>query len=452
MSYLHHLEHPNILPLLTSYTYDGVPNFLLPLAEGGDLEKLLNGKCRPKDFAVDTRFYSALSGLTSALETLHDYKSGLLGREMIGYHHDLKPKNVLVSKARFILSDFGLSKVKTGEDSRTPFKRGQGHYLAPECEDLDKNFAKGVISRASDVWSLGFILLEVIVFMTGGSDAVAEFRESRTTKKGFLTTETFFYNDSINPEVDKKILELANCDDVVVKDTTALIRQILVVDYEKRPKASEITLRLRIISFKASYLRLLTAFQSIRWRIDDLDTITEWDTFRHMAHISTFGGNLITSNNLDTEILNLFASRADFESLLASMEGLVNCIVRSDLSFDVSTRILSDLRYINNLLNLETSDNRKDQDAESAGILLETDPGENTTEPIASEHVRNLNFKDCVLTVLTSAVLRNSVISEDERFLALEQDWQITIYVLPSGEMIQQIEMPHNLRPFRWPW
>ena len=32
MSYLHHLEHPNILPLLTSYTYAGVPNFLLPLA------------------------------------------------------------------------------------------------------------------------------------------------------------------------------------------------------------------------------------------------------------------------------------------------------------------------------------------------------------------------------------------------------------------------------------
>lgn len=49
MSYLHHLEHPNILPLLTSYTYNDVPNFLLPLVEGGDLEQFLNAKHRPKD-------------------------------------------------------------------------------------------------------------------------------------------------------------------------------------------------------------------------------------------------------------------------------------------------------------------------------------------------------------------------------------------------------------------
>ena len=154
MSYLYHLGHPNILPLLTSYTYDSVPNFLMPLAEGGDLEHLLTLNSRPKEFVEDTNFFNALSGLASGLETLHKYKSDILGTEMIGYHHDLKPKNVLLTRGRFVLSDFGLSKLKTGEDSRTPFKVGQGHYLAPECEDPDSGFSKGVISRASDVWSL----------------------------------------------------------------------------------------------------------------------------------------------------------------------------------------------------------------------------------------------------------------------------------------------------------
>ena len=99
------------------------------------------------------------------LETLHDYKSSVLGTEMIGYHHDLKPKNVLVSEARIVLSDFGLSELKTDDDSRNPFRRGQGHYLAPECADLVHNLSKGVTSRASDVWSSRCILLEVIVFM-----------------------------------------------------------------------------------------------------------------------------------------------------------------------------------------------------------------------------------------------------------------------------------------------
>ena len=159
--------------------------------EGGDLEQFLNAKHRPKDFAENTHFYDALSGLASALETLHEYKSDVLGTQMIGYHHDLKPKIVLVSEGRFVLSDFGLSKLKISEDSQTPFKRGQGHYLAPECEDLEHDFSKGVISRASDIWSLGCIVLEVIVFMIGGTDAVAEFREHRKTKTGFLRRKRF---------------------------------------------------------------------------------------------------------------------------------------------------------------------------------------------------------------------------------------------------------------------
>ena len=410
----------------------------------------MNENSRPQDFAENTRFYGALSGLTSALETLHDYKPGLRGTEMIGYHHDLRPKNVLVSKARFILSDFGLSKLKTGEDSRTLFKRGQGHYLAPECEDLDNNFAKGVISRASDVWSLGCIILEVIVFMVKGADAIVGFRERLTTKRGSLTSKTLFRGDSIHPEVVRIMLEFDECDDPAIKDTAALVRQILVIDHKKRPKASEIALRLRIISFKASYLRLHVAFQSIRWRIESPDTITEWDTFHHAAHMSAFEDNSIASNDLDIEILHPFASRADFEGLLASMESLHNCIVCSDLSSDVSARILPDLRQLNISLKVQNNDEQRQQDPESGATPLEIDSDRNTPGPVASTNVRNLTLKDCILTVPTSTE-RDIVISEDERFLAMEQDRQLTIYALPLGERIQSIENPDELQPFRAP-
>lgn len=451
MSYLHHLEHPNILPLLTSYTYNGVPNFLLPLVEGGDLEQLLNKNRRPKDFARDNNFYDALSGLTSALETLHDYKSCVLGTEMIGYHHDLKPKNVLVSEARFVLSDFGLSKLKTGDDSRTPFKKGQGHYLAPECEDLERNFSKGVISRASDVWSLGCILLEVIVFMVGGNDAIVDFRQRRAVKKGFFATKTFFCGESINPEVERRTLELANGKDAIVRKAAVLIRQILVIDFTKRLKASEIAVRLRRISFEASYEGLLAAFQNVRWRINSPDTITEWNKFSRMAHNMSLEDDMIRFDNTHTQYLELFADRAQVESLLASMERLLSHIVCSDLSSDISVGITLNLEQINDLLGVRIGHHQRGQDQDSkvndSGAVLDHD----TSRPDGSGYVRDLSVNDYILTATTTAV-NNATMSEDERFLAVECDWQIAIYALPSGEKVQEIAMPDRLQPFRRAW
>ena len=451
MSYLHHLEHPNILPLLTSYTYNGVPNFLLPLVEGGDLEQLLNKTSRPEHFAKDICFYNALSGLTSALETLHDYKSSVLGTEMIGYHHDLKPKNVLVSEARFVLSDFGLAKLKTGDDSRTPFKMGQGHYLAPECEDLEHNFSKGVISRASDVWSLGCILLEVIVFMFGGSDAVKDFRQRRKSKKGFFTTATFFCGDSVNPEVERRTLELANQEDTNIRKVADLIRQILVIDFRKRLKASEIAVRLRIISFETSYKALSAAFQIVRWRIDNPDAITAWDKFRHVAHNLSFEDGMMAASALEAQLLEFFADQPHFESLLASMERLLEHIVSSDLSSDISTGISSNLEQINQLLSLRISHHQSGQSLDGGTNALGTDSDQSQSRSDGSECVHDLNSGDHVLTATTS-VLNNAAMSNDDSFLAVESDWQITVYALPLGEKIQEITIPQELQSFRRAW
>lgn len=448
MSYLHHLQHPNILPLLTFYTYNGVSNFLLPLAEGGDLEQLLNGKCRPNKFAEDARFYNALSGLTSALETLHEYKSGVLGTEMIGYHHDLKPTNVLVLEARFVLSDFGLSKLKTGEDSRTPFRMGQGHYLAPECEDSEQNFSKGVISRASDVWSLGCIMLEIIVFMVGGTDAVVEFRERRTTKRDFLTTKTFFFGKSINLEVETRIDRLENCEDMVHRKVAALIRQILVIDFRKRPKASEIAVRLRMITFEAAYLRLHAAFNGIGWRIDSLDTTTEWTRLRHMAHSLVLDDGTIAFDAPDTNDLEPFADREHVEKVLASMEKLLNQITNSELSSNVSLEITSNLRQTNDLLSVLLSDQQKIQEPDCEATHLEISSSQNTRRPISPEDVRQLAFEACILTTTTSAV-QNAVMSKDEKFLAVEHHWDITIYALPLGEKVQDIKPPPGVEIMR---
>ena len=448
MSYLYHLEHPNILPLLTSYTYNGVPNFLLPLAEGGDLEHLMNEKSRPSELSQDAQFYDAISGLASGLETLHEYKSDVLGREMIGYHHDLKPKNVLVSTGRFILSGFGLSKLKIGDNSRTPFKKGQGHYLAPECEDPEHDFSKGMINRASDAWSLGCILLEVIIFMAGGSDSVARFRESRTTKKGFLTTRTFCHENSINSGVEKMLIELADCGNKAIERSVALLRQILVINPENRLKASEIAVGFRLISFEAWYLNLSTAFESIRWRVEDPETIAGWNRLRRLAHSLTSRDNTTAGCTPNTTSSSFFSKRSQVESLLESIKRLFNYIVTLDLSADFTTAISSDLKQVNSFLDLKLNDNQGKRDSTS---LVEAESVNFTNNTVEPEHMRELSWKESTLTVPTANV-NNATISKDERFLAVEYNRQISIYALPSGDIIQAMRIPDALQPAQREW
>ncbi|KAI0490093.1 kinase-like domain-containing protein [Xylaria cf. heliscus] len=150
-AFLQDLDHPSILPLLTTYTQHGTTRFQFPLAEAGDLETLLMSQHRPEAFLGYSAFYEALHGSASALESQHGFKLEDLDVKLMGYHHDINPKNVLVRNGRFVLADFGLSKLKEGSNSKTPFKIGGGHYLAPECEDADAGYEKGIIGRSSSL-------------------------------------------------------------------------------------------------------------------------------------------------------------------------------------------------------------------------------------------------------------------------------------------------------------
>jgi serine/threonine protein kinase len=105
---LNELKHPNIIELLSSYTYRGKHNFLFPLAQG-DLAEFLTSNERPPQFQPDRAFYTALRELSSAIGKVHHYTSARLKLDLIGCHHDLRPQNILVGGSTFLLADFGLS-------------------------------------------------------------------------------------------------------------------------------------------------------------------------------------------------------------------------------------------------------------------------------------------------------------------------------------------------------
>ncbi|KAF9771363.1 hypothetical protein IL306_010990 [Fusarium sp. DS 682] len=145
------LEHPNISKLLGCYTYRGVHSFLFSEASGGDLYQFLRSP-RPNTFPSKSSFLVALAGLASAVASVHNFVVDKLPLAYIGCHHDLKPGNILVEDQRFILSDFGLARLKLPtEGSTTPARVRHGFSIAPECQNLGRTFEKHLVHRSSDV-------------------------------------------------------------------------------------------------------------------------------------------------------------------------------------------------------------------------------------------------------------------------------------------------------------
>lgn len=141
------LEHPHIVPVFEVGEQDGQAYFSMPLVDGRTLAALLAGG--PLS-AVDAA--RLLLPVCRAIH--HAHRHGIL-------HRDLKPSNVLVDKDRRpYVTDFGLAKRVEGGPSltRTGAILGTPGYMAPE----QAAGSRGTLGPATDVYSLGAILYEML--------------------------------------------------------------------------------------------------------------------------------------------------------------------------------------------------------------------------------------------------------------------------------------------------
>ena len=255
---LDRLAHPNIIPLLSSYTYGERHNFLFPAFEK-DLRDFLNSEVRFGDFRWDFTFFSALRGLASALCSTHKLhlekeKHGL-DIDAIGYHHDLRPANVLVSQETFVLADFGLGKFKPKDiPSQTQWKIGEGDYLAPEC--MDERFVHQKVGRAIDVWAFGCLAIEVIIYMEQGAASLKEFRKLRMSpSRSERWEDSCFHDKNGSPKlVVLQWLESLTRDRLRPGPVSMLAdvsKRVLKREPEDRPMIEDVCTDLTFISLKA---------------------------------------------------------------------------------------------------------------------------------------------------------------------------------------------------------
>jgi serine/threonine-protein kinase len=148
------LAHRNIVPVYDVGEHEGLAYFSMQFVEGQTLAEL--GTRGPLPSQRAARYLATMS---QAVHYAHEH--GLL-------HRDLKPSNVLIDSATDepLVTDFGLAKrIPEGSAAITTVAGltqtgalvGTPNYMAPEQAS-----GQGRASRASDVYSLGAILYELL--------------------------------------------------------------------------------------------------------------------------------------------------------------------------------------------------------------------------------------------------------------------------------------------------
>jgi ligand-binding sensor domain-containing protein len=146
---LRSVDHPGVVRVLDSWiSPEGEPCLAMPFLEGPTLRAALEGA----SFTV-ARTARIIRQLGSALAVVHS--RGII-------HRDLKPENLILLRQgteleQPVIIDFGTAGLRMGENelAATTLMAGSFHYMAPER-------LTGHYSAASDVFSLGVILLEML--------------------------------------------------------------------------------------------------------------------------------------------------------------------------------------------------------------------------------------------------------------------------------------------------
>jgi eukaryotic-like serine/threonine-protein kinase len=142
------LDHPLIVPLIDSGRAGAALFYVMPFVSGESLyDRLQRERRLPVPEAI-----GIARDVATALGYAHE--RGVL-------HRDVKPENILLSRGRALIADFGLARAIGAADyiklTATGVIVGTVHYMSPEQlrEEAD-------LDQRTDVYSLGCMLYEML--------------------------------------------------------------------------------------------------------------------------------------------------------------------------------------------------------------------------------------------------------------------------------------------------
>ena len=144
------LQHPCIVPVLSSGDAGGLPYYTMPFVEGESLRAKMSRE-HGLSVAESLRILRDISG---AVAYAHEH--GIV-------HRDIKPENILVTKHHAVLADFGVAKALTESTrSSAPLTSvgvalGTPAYMAPEQAAADPS-----VDHRADIYALGVVAYEML--------------------------------------------------------------------------------------------------------------------------------------------------------------------------------------------------------------------------------------------------------------------------------------------------
>lgn len=184
-------HHQNIIEFIAAVTrgngtrgHRGKRYLMFRWADGGNLREFWQNNRKPQVSAALVRdVVNQLWGLADALDKLHNYGGGGSSYR----HGDVKPENILRVRTKHVaeseldvgilkIADMGLAKHHTVvTEFRPPTSMRYTTYRYEPPEVITGASANSGRSRRQDIWSLGCVTLELIIWLLYGADVLNEF-------------------------------------------------------------------------------------------------------------------------------------------------------------------------------------------------------------------------------------------------------------------------------------
>lgn len=231
----------HIVKYYGSVVQQGKFTLILEYASGGNLVSYFQKTPHPHTTAGRASFWQSFSSLLLGLDKIH-HLSQAKDFVLKGAHQDIRPQNILVFPAsaetqhcvRFKLADFGTGHVRKcrvrGLDALAAQRVGNGMYSSPESYRDDK--VTKPQSPACDIWSLGAVASEALVWSIQGEAKRCEYQENRCKMTGETNLKGGFHEGSFHdgkcrlPIVEEQhqaVLQFVDDDDTVSTEASEII-------------------------------------------------------------------------------------------------------------------------------------------------------------------------------------------------------------------------------------
>ncbi|KAL2853313.1 hypothetical protein BJY01DRAFT_244279 [Aspergillus pseudoustus] len=362
LSKLQAIAHPNILIPIACYSYRDKHNIVSRFISGGTLRDYLKKAKNPS--LSREKVFCMMAGLASAISAFHclttDDETQPTYR---GKHRDVWSNNILVDNDRLILADFGLAIIDIiTPDTPAQHTGRKGYYQAPESVDLQAPYLEHNTTPAADIFSLGCIFTDLLVYFAFGPDGIKQFREARKFIIPPLTYRVYHKSNHIHEAVNswlKMVLE----EDSGESTTRAvcLIKEMMQLDPNKRPIASEVTAIISdcaVKSFSDEIARCFNKIEHCPEAVTEKSRYSSWAFVQSPTIYMTSGGA--------TAVFTQFTTIVELQSR----------VVKVLKSMEPTLDILNEIRPLNlKLLNMLPPYRRQLADENLTSALLKVFSG-----------------------------------------------------------------------------